>query len=115
MCYAAALNRPSTTRSAVVNRPLFVRGADGRTAAARRFRDIASSLIADLGGDITESQMLLVRQAAMTSLQVEQLQARIVSGGDVDPELLIRLTNSQTRTLQELNLTRGARMTEIAQ
>jgi hypothetical protein len=48
--------------------------------------------------------MLLVRQAAMTSLQVERLQASIVSGGDVDPEMIIRLANTQTRSLQELGL-----------
>jgi len=48
--------------------------------------------------------MLLVRQAAMTTLTVERLQMTIVSGGDADPELLIRLANTQTRSLQELGL-----------
>jgi hypothetical protein len=100
----AVADRSPTTRSRVANRPLHTRGVDGRTASARRFRDIAQSLVDDLGGAVSEAQMLLVRQAAMTSLTVEKLQAQIVSGGDADPELLIRLANTQTRSLQELGL-----------
>jgi hypothetical protein len=102
--HTSIAERPPASRSMVANRPLMTRGVDGRTASARRFRDIAQSLIDDLGGDVSESQMLLVRQAAMTSLVVERLQASLVSGGDADPELLIRLANTQTRSLQELGL-----------
>ena len=78
--HIAVADRSPTVRSRVANRPLFVRGADGRTASARRFRDIAQSLVDDLGGSVSESQMLLVRQAAMTSLQVEKLQLRSSAG-----------------------------------
>jgi hypothetical protein len=102
--HTSIAERSPASRSAVANRPLMTRGVDGRTASARRFRDLAQSLIDDLGGDVSESQLLLIRQAAMVGLTVERLQAVIVSGGDADPELLIRLANTQTRSLQELGL-----------
>jgi hypothetical protein len=102
--HVSIAERSPASRSMVANRPLMTRGVDGRTASARRFRDIAQSLIDDLGGAVSESQMLLVKQAAMVTLRVEKLQAEIVSGGDADPELIIRLSNTQTRSLQELGL-----------
>jgi hypothetical protein len=102
--HISVAERPSSSRSAVANRPLHTKGVDHRTASARRFRDICQSLIADLGGDVSESQMLLVRQAAMVGLTVERMQMTIVSGGAADPELIIRLANTQTRSLQELGL-----------
>jgi hypothetical protein len=90
---SALVARPQTVRSAVTNDPLFLRGVDGRSMVARRYRDVAIALADDLGGQdkLSESSKILVRQAAAMTVQVEGLQSKIVSGEDVDLEQLTRL------------------------
>jgi hypothetical protein len=102
-CSAVATRR-LTVRSAVTNDPLWLRGVDGRSAAARRYRDVAIALADDLGGqdELDEASKVLVRQAAALTVQVESLQTRIVAGEGVDNEELTRLSNALTRTLQRL-------------
>ena len=60
--------RPASAhgRSAVTNDPLFLRGVDGRSMVARRYRDVAITLADDLGGQdkLSEPSKILVRQAA---------------------------------------------------
>jgi hypothetical protein len=98
--------RPLTVRSAVTNDPLFLRGVDGRSVVARRYRDVAIALADDLGGQdrLSEPSKILVRQAAALTVQVETLQTKIVSGEDVNLEQLTRLSNVLGRTLQRLGL-----------
>ncbi len=100
--------RPLTVRSAVTNDPLKLRGVDGRSLAARRYRDVAIALAADLGGQdkLNEPTKILVRQAAALTVQVEALQTKIVAGEDNDHEQLTRLSNVLGRTLQRLGLKR---------
>ena len=99
-------SRPLTVRSAATNDPLFLRGVDGRSMVARRYRDVAIALADDLGGQdrLTEPSKILVRQAAALTVQVEVLQSKIVAGEDVDLEQLTRLSNVLGRTLQRLGL-----------
>ena len=98
--------RPVNNRSAVTNDPLMLRGVDGRSVVARRYRDVAIALADDLGGQdkLSEPTKILVRQAAALTVQVEQLQTQIVAGEDVDLEQLTRLSNVLGRTLQRLGL-----------
>jgi hypothetical protein len=98
--------RPLTVRSAVTNDPLLLRGVDGRSMVARRYRDVAIALADDLGGQdrLSEPSKILVRQAAAMAVQVEGLQSKIVSGEDVDIEQLTRLSNVLGRTLQRLGI-----------
>jgi hypothetical protein len=98
--------RPLTVRSAVTNDPLMLRGVDGRSVVARRYRDVAIALADDLGGQdkLSEPSKILVRQAAALTVQVESLQSKIVAGEDVDLEQLTRLSNVLGRTLQRLGL-----------
>jgi hypothetical protein len=73
----------------------MLRGVDGRSVIARRYRDVAIALADDLGGQKTlnESTKILLRQAAALTVQVEYLQTKIVAGDDIDLEQLTRLTN----------------------
>jgi hypothetical protein len=98
--------RPLTVRSAVTNDPLLLRGVDGRSMVARRYRDVAIALADDLGGQdkLSEPSKILVRQAAALTVQVETLQTKIISGEDVNLEQLTRLSNVLGRTLQRLGL-----------
>ena len=106
----AMASRPLTVRSALTNDPLKLRGIDGRSVDARRYRDVAIALADDLGGQdkLNESCKILVRQAAALTVQVEGLQSKIVAGGDVDLEQLTRLSNVLGRTLQRLGIKRRA-------
>jgi hypothetical protein len=99
-------SRPLTVRSAVTNDPLYLRGVDGRSMVARRYRDVAIALADDLGGQerLSELSKILVRQAAALTVQVESLQSKIVGGEDVNLEQLTRLSNVLGRTLQRLGL-----------
>jgi hypothetical protein len=92
--------RPLTARSRVTNGKPFD-GVDGRSANARRFRDLIDAFSRDLGGmsQLSEADRSLVRQAATLTVRSEQLQAAIVRGEPVDPDELIRLTNTARRTL----------------
>jgi hypothetical protein len=103
---SAIASRPLTVRSAVTNDPLMLRGVDGRSMVARRYRDVAIALADDLGGQdkLSEPSKILVRQAAALTVQVEALQTKIVSGEDVNLEQLTRLSNVLGRILQRLGL-----------
>ena len=103
---AQSARRPLQVRSAVTNDPLFLRGVDGRSVAARRYRDLAISLADDCGGadKISEPTKILIRQAASLTVQCEQLQSKIVAGEDIDLAQLVRLSNVLGRTLQRLGL-----------
>src|SRR5580693_4960305 len=103
---SSVAERPLTVRSATTNDPLLLRGVDGRSMVARRYRDVAIALADDLGGQdkLSEPSKILVRQAAALTVQVEGLQSKIVSGEDVDVEQLTRLSNVLGRTLQRLGI-----------
>jgi hypothetical protein len=83
-----------TNRSAISNRSRLLPGIDGRSATARRFRDICISYETEIGGNVTEVERDLVRQAAGLTLRAEQLQAAIVRGEAVDNDELIRLSRT---------------------
>jgi hypothetical protein len=102
--------RPLTIRSKIANDPLAVRGVDGRSMAARRYRDVAIAIADDLGGQdlLSEPSKILVRQAAGMTVAVEDLSAKVVAGEDVDLEQLTRLSNVLGRTLQRLGLKKPA-------
>jgi hypothetical protein len=103
--------RPIKVRSAVTNDPLFLRGVDGRSKVARRYRDLAIALADDLGGQgkLSEPSKILVRQAAALTVKVEGLQSQIVAGEDVDIEQLTRLSNALSRMLHRLGLKKASR------
>ncbi len=97
--------RPPMTRSRITNRSEKLRGIDGRSAEARRFRDLCEGFAADFGATPPgEREMALIRQAAALTVQTETLQAKIMRGEEVDLEQLTRLANVTTRTLRELGI-----------
>ena len=76
---------------------------DGRTVAAKRYRALVQQFSLELGGGaLSAVDAGLIRQAAAIMLQVEKMQAHIVDGLDVDPDLIIRLTSEHRRLLEIL-------------
>jgi len=92
--------RPSTTnRSAVTNGSKLLVGIDGRSPAARRFRDLVDAYTSEIGGELTEVERGLVKQAAALTLTAEGMQADIVNGKPVDTDAMIRVTSTAKRIL----------------
>jgi hypothetical protein len=76
---------------------------DERSAGARRFRDLVSAFSADLGDDLSEADMAMVRTAAALTLKSEQMQAALAAGQDVDSDALIRLAGTTRRSLSAIS------------
>jgi len=97
--------RPPTTRSRITNGSDLLRGIDGRSAEARRYRDLIEGFTAEFGSATPgEREMALIRQAAALTVQAETMQAAIVRGEAVDIEQLTRVANALTGTLKELGI-----------
>ncbi len=74
---------------------------DLRSAPARRFRFLIGELSRHLadGEPLSVLEDALVKQAAGCILQSEKLQAAVVTGGAVDTNAIVRLTNASARIL----------------
>lgn len=89
-------------RSRISNRSSLLAGVDGRSALARRYRDLVAALAAEMGGSLGEAEVLQVRAAASMTLHVEELTARIIRGEPVDSEEMTRAGNGAMRALSAL-------------
>ena len=65
----------TTNRSAVTNGSKLLVGIDGRSPTARRFRDLVQAYKAEIGGDLSEPEMAMIKTAASLSLTAELMQA----------------------------------------
>jgi hypothetical protein len=108
----AASRQPQKGRSRISNhRDLLPEIADGRTSAARRFRDLVRSYIADMGGldRCSEIKLGLLRRLAATTVQAELLEARMVNGEQIDIGQLCTLASTTVRIASRLGLERRAK------
>jgi hypothetical protein len=102
------MTRPATAaaspsqRSRVTNGSGLLPGIDGRSALARRYRDLVAGITADLGNDASEALLLQVRNAASLQLHAEELTARTVRGERVDPEAITRANGAASRALSAI-------------
>src|SRR6478609_865200 len=101
----------SRARSAVTNHKDLLPGLDGRSATARRFRDLVNAFVADMGGldRCSEVRLGLVRRLAATTVQAEMLEARMVNGEPIDIATLCTLASTTVRLSQRLGLERRTR------
>jgi hypothetical protein len=104
----------ATTRSSISNGTRLLQNVDGRSASARRFRDLVQAYEAEVGGTLSELERGLVRQAAILSLKTEQMQESIVRGENVDSDTLIRLSGEARRILTSLRKRHNGRDTSSA-
>jgi hypothetical protein len=98
-------------RSKMTNGTVILPNIDGRSAGARRFRDLARSLADDLGGpeSLSEAQLALVRQAASAIFQSEKIQAAAIRGEPVDFDQAFRASLNVSHALGALGLGEPAR------
>lgn len=110
MIDAQTAARSPAVRSAVTNGSKALAGVDGRSATARRYRDLIADFANELGGtnQLTTAEQGLLRQAATLTLRAEQLAAAVVRGEAVDGDELIRLSGEARRILTSLRKRAGA-------
>ena len=98
--YDADRREPVDGSVAVTNGRKLVAGLDGRSAEARRYKDLCLSLAGDLGGTsvMGAGQTALVRQAAAMIVQSEKLHGAVLRGEVIDTEQLTRLANAATQS-----------------
>jgi hypothetical protein len=103
-------------RSAISNGSQLLADLDHRKAWARRLKDLIAGSISDLGGidAVSEHEKVLIRRAAMLTLQCELLEQRFAKNENGEAtnkqiETYQRTTNTLRRVLESLGLERRAR------
>jgi hypothetical protein len=98
-------------RSRLSNGKDILPGVDGRSLVARRYRDIASAVLADQGGlqDCSESRLQLIRRFAAASCLAEQLEAKLARGEQIDIQEHALLCSTLTRLAQRIGIDRRQR------
>jgi hypothetical protein len=102
------------TRSRVSNgTSLFDPDAvDGRSAPARRYRDLVADLTAHLGGSPSAAELLLLRRAATLAVWAEAAEEAMIAGRDnLDVASFTTSVNTLRRLLADLGL--AARMKDV--
>jgi hypothetical protein len=84
---------------------------DGRSPWSRRYYDLISMHVADLGGraNLTEAALALVKRAATLEVELEQMEGKLSLGQEIDLDLFGRATNSLRRVWRDLGLKRDPR------
>jgi hypothetical protein len=101
---------PSKTRSRVSNgSSTFLDGADGRSALARRYKDLLGEMIRDMGGDPTAAQAAIARRAATLCVWCERSEAAMAAGDEIDIGTFATTANAMRRLLVDLGLERKAK------
>lgn len=95
-------------RSRVTNGREVLPGVNPRSQLARRYRDILSLIVADLGGSerLSEAKRQLIRRFAATSVMAEQMEARMANGEDIDVDEHVSLSASLVRLAVKIGLNR---------
>jgi hypothetical protein len=98
------VGRNAIIRSQVTNGSKLHLFGDGRSAGARRFRDLLSEFAAEVGGlnALPATAQQLVRRLAQVSVELEVLEATRASGQAIDPVTFVTIVNSQRRLLRDL-------------
>lgn len=103
--------RSPVARSRVSNGADVLPGIDGRSATARRYRDICSAIAADQGGieRLSEARIQLIRRFAAAACLAENMEARLANGENIDIGEHAHLTSTMTRVAQRIGIDRRAK------
>jgi hypothetical protein len=105
------VGNPKKLRSKMSNGRLLPM-TDGRSATARRFKDLVEDIAADLGGKamLSEGQRQLIRRAAMLSAECERQEALAARGeAEFNCELYGTMCDRLGRLFGRLGLERVSR------
>jgi hypothetical protein len=103
--------RKPEARSRVSNHADLLPNVDGRSIVARRYRDIASAIVADQGGigRCSEARLQLIRRFAAAACLAEQLEARMANGEIIDIGVHSHLSSTMTRVAARIGVDRRAK------
>ena len=106
-----AEDRKAHGRSKITNHVDLLPGVSGASSQARRFRDLVNSILSDMGGPTlcSEVKIGLARRLAAATVQCEQIEARMIQGGQIDIATLCQLASTCMRLSVRLGLERVAR------
>lgn len=98
-------------RSRITNGTRVLPNTDGRSAIARRFRDIASAIITDQGGveRLSEARVQLIRRFAAAAVIAEQMEAKLAAGEDINIVEHAQLASTLVRIAQRIGIDRRSR------
>ena len=105
--------RKASARSRVSNGGHILPDVDGRSAVARRYRDIAAQIIADMGGasQCAEARLQLIRRFAAAAVLAEQMEARLANGHSINITDHALLSSTLVRLAQRIGIDRRSRNT----
>ena len=105
------VTRKPRARSRVSNGRDWLANVDQRSSIARRYRDLMAEAVADAGGvsECSQARLQLIRRLAALSVQLEQLEAKLADGGDIDIAEYTSLTSTLVRVVSRLGINRVAR------
>jgi len=98
-------------RSRITNGGELLPGIDGRSALARRFKDITAALVVDQGGGdrLSEARFQLVRRFAAAAVIAEQMESRLANGERINITEHAQLASTLVRIAQRIGINRRAK------
>ncbi|MQA64501.1 MAG: hypothetical protein GEU76_01145 [Alphaproteobacteria bacterium] len=97
-------------RSRVTNgKTLFLDRTDGRSRAARRFRDLLRAFLDKTGGRHADT----CRALAAMCMERERLESKMAAGEVIDTDLLLRLASEIRRSQERVGLLEGEPAPEL--
>src|SRR5215471_14249443 len=95
-------------RSRITNGRDVLPDIDGRSAMARRFKDIMSAVLTDQGGadQCSESRLQLVRRFAAAAVLAERMEARLANGEEINIAEHGLLCSTLVRIAQRIGINR---------
>jgi hypothetical protein len=99
-------------KSALTNNSTMLPGVDGRSAQARRFKDIIAQIVADQAGisECSEARLQLIRRFAASALLAEELEAKLARGEDIDVATHALLCSTLTRLAARIGIDRRSKI-----
>ena len=104
---SATVAEPSPcTRARITNGSALhgARKVDGRSASARRWRDIYREVCTAIGSDATPAQLQLARRCATLVVAGEAIDAQAEAGEPIDVGESVKVSGAVTRVLDALGL-----------
>jgi hypothetical protein len=105
---AAALKRGDQFKSRVTLGRDVLPNVDGRSAVARRYRDISAAILSDQGGEsvCSETRQQLIRRFSAAAVIAEQMEAALANGKDIDVPAHCQLTSTMVRVAHRIGVDR---------
>jgi hypothetical protein len=96
-------------KSAITNGRETLPDVDNRSALARRYRDIITAIVTDLGGDVPQTKMQVIRRFAFCCVAAERLEAAAANGEQVDALEHMQLSSTIGRLAARIGTARVAK------